>query len=166
MCMRSNDDDVTIEDIRNGDTLGWDQNSWHYEENSNELSVKTLESWLEMKSGAELMMKTCGYCPEVQVGPKGHRARLCQAHKHQLRDGQHAWQEATIDDLMPPVYVWHVRDPQGSGPLVDRLKRYYVKLPAAVELFSQGGAHVGDEYQSMMRLDVVSPDRDEVDLVA
>ncbi|KAK7280185.1 hypothetical protein RJT34_25247 [Clitoria ternatea] len=44
-------------------------------------------------------VQTCGYCPEIQVGPKGHRVRNCQAYKHQMRDGQHAWQEATINDL-------------------------------------------------------------------
>ncbi|XP_058093191.1 APO protein 3, mitochondrial-like isoform X4 [Magnolia sinica] len=134
------------------------------------LAVRGMEAWEKMRSGAmKLMQKyavqTCGYCPEVQVGPKGHRARLCQAHKHQLRDGQHAWQEATIDDLMPPVYVWHVRDPQGSGPLVDQLKRYYGKLPAAVELFSQGGAHVGEDYTALMREDIVVPEMDEEKLV-
>ncbi|XP_058092908.1 APO protein 3, mitochondrial isoform X2 [Magnolia sinica] len=147
-----------------------DQNSCHYEENSNELSVKTLESWLEMKSGAELMMKTysvktCGYCPEVQVGPKGHKVRMCKAARHQFRNGLHAWQEATIDDLIWPNYVWHVRDPHGPT-LANELKRYYGKAPAVVELCMQAGAPVPDEYQSMMRLDVVSPDRDEVDLVA
>ncbi|XXG85120.1 hypothetical protein AAC387_Pa11g0269 [Persea americana] len=120
-----------------------------------------MEAWKKMQSGAmKLMQKyavqTCGYCPEVQVGPKGHRARLCQAYKHQLRVGQHAWQEATIDDLLPPVYVWHLQYP--SATLVDRLKRFYGKLPAAVELFAQAGAHVPEEYMSLMREDVAVPD--------
>ncbi|RWR91726.1 APO protein 3, mitochondrial-like protein [Cinnamomum micranthum f. kanehirae] len=125
------------------------------------LAIRGMEAWKKVRSGAmKLMQKyavqTCGYCPEVQVGPKGHRARLCQAYKHQLRDGQHAWQEATIDDLLPPVYVWHLQYP--SATLVDRLKRYYGKLPAAVELFAQAGAHVPEEYMSLMREDVAVPD--------
>lgn len=134
-----------------------------------ELSTMTLESWFEMISGAKKIMEkykvhTCGYCPEVQVGPKGHKVRKCKASKHQSRNGLHAWQEATIDDLVGPNYVWHVLDLHGP-PLVNNLKRYYGKAPAVVELCVQGGASIPDQYRSMMRLDVVPPDRDEVDLV-
>ncbi|CAN6862701.1 unnamed protein product [Brassica oleracea] len=135
-----------------------------------ELSVKTMDSWFEMVTGVkELMEKykvwTCGYCPEVQVGPKGHKVKMCKATKHQMRDGMHAWQEATIDDVVGPNYVWHVRDPDSSA-LDNSLQRFYGKAPAVVELCVQGGAPVPDQYKSMMRLDVVYPQRDEVDLVA
>ncbi|URE25732.1 hypothetical protein MUK42_15693 [Musa troglodytarum] len=135
-----------------------------------ELSSRTLQSWLDMRSGATRLMKkysviTCGYCPEVQVGPKGHKVRMCKANKHQFRDGLHAWQEATIDDLIRPNYVWHVRDLDGP-PLANELKMYYGKAPAIVELCVQAGAPVPKEYRSMMRLDVVPPDHDEYDLVA
>lgn len=105
-------------------------------------------------------VQTCGYCGEVQVGPKGHRVRQCQAFKHQMRDGQHDWQEATFDDIFPPVNVWHV--PYAHGPLlVDALKRYYGKLPALVELFAQAGAEVRENYWGVMRGDVVIPSLDE-----
>ncbi|KAG6633141.1 APO protein 3, mitochondrial isoform X3 [Carya illinoinensis] len=138
--------------------------------NLKEMSIRTMDSWFEMISGAKKMMErynvmTCGYCPEVQVGPKGHKVRICKASKHQSRNGLHAWQEATIDDLVGPNYVWHVRDP--GGPALDNnLKRYYGKAPAVVELCVQAGAPVPDMYRSMMRLDVVLPERDEVDLIA
>lgn len=139
-------------------------------ENLRELSIGTLESWLEMTSGAKKIMEkytvlTCGYCSEVQVGPKGHKVRMCKASKHQSRNGLHAWQEATIDDLVGPNYVWHVHD-TNEPALDNNLKRYYGKAPAVVELCVQAGAPVPDQYRSMMRLDVVPPDRDEVDLVA
>ncbi|EHA8589742.1 APO protein 3, mitochondrial [Cocos nucifera] len=135
-----------------------------------ELSARTLQCWLEMRSGAMKLMKkynavTCGYCPEVQVGPKGHKVRMCKASKHQHRDGLHAWQEATIDDLIRPNYVWHLRDLHGP-PLVNELKRYHGKAPAIVELCVQAGAPVPKQYRSMMRLDVVPPELDEHDLVA
>ncbi|KAE8670893.1 APO protein 3 [Hibiscus syriacus] len=135
-----------------------------------ELSTMTLNSWFEMIGGAKKIMEkysvwTCGYCPEVQVGPKGHKVRMCKASKHQSRNGLHAWQEATIDHLVGPNYVWHVRDLNGP-PLRNDLKRYYGKAPAVVELCVQAGAPVPDQYKSMMRLDVVPPERDEVDLVA
>lgn len=135
-----------------------------------EVSVETMESWFEMVSGVSKLMErykvwTCGYCPEIQVGPKGHKVRMCKATKHQMRDGMHAWQEATIDDVVGPNYVWHVRDPDGSV-LDNSLQRFYGKAPAVVELCVQGGAPVPDQYMSMMRLDVVYPQRDEVDLVA
>lgn len=138
--------------------------------NIKELSIRTMDSWFEMISGVKKMMErynvmTCGYCPEVQVGPKGHKVRICKASKHQSRNGLHAWQEATIYDLVGPNYVWHVRDPDGPA-LDNNLKRYYGKAPAVVELCVQAGAPVSDQYRSMMRLDVVPPERDEVDLVA
>ncbi|KAH6813952.1 hypothetical protein C2S51_022970 [Perilla frutescens var. frutescens] len=101
-------------------------------------------------------VQTCAYCGEVQVGPKGHRVRQCQAFKHQMRDGQHDWQEATVDNIFPPVYVWHVVKTHNSL-LVDALKRYYGKLPALAEMFSQAGAEVGENYRGMMREDVVIP---------
>ncbi|XP_052202764.1 APO protein 3, mitochondrial-like isoform X2 [Diospyros lotus] len=129
------------------------------------LAVQGIQAWEKMRSGAmKLMLKypvqTCGYCSEVQVGPMGHRVRHCQAYKHQMRDGQHAWQEATIDDLVPPVYVWHVRNPGDDGLLVDGLKRYYGKLPAVVELFARAGACVGENYIGLMREDVAVPGLD------
>ncbi|KAJ0111108.1 hypothetical protein Patl1_01320 [Pistacia atlantica] len=134
------------------------------------LSIRTMDSWFEMISGVKKIMEkysvwTCGYCPEVQVGPKGHKLRMCRASKHQSRNGLHAWQEAMIDDLVGPNYVWHVRDLNGPA-LENNLKRFYGKAPAIVELCVHGGAPVPDQYRSMMRLDVVPPQRDEVDLVA
>ncbi|CAN4117247.1 unnamed protein product [Withania somnifera] len=133
-------------------------------------SMRGVEAWEIMRTGVIQLMQTygvqtCGYCPELQVGPKGHRVRQCQAFKHQMRDGQHAWQAATIDDLLSTVYVWHVRNPHAGDLLVDSLKRYYGKLPAVVELFSQAGAQVGDAYYGMMREDVVVPVLDEEKLV-
>ncbi|XP_034700035.1 APO protein 3, mitochondrial-like [Vitis riparia] len=129
-------------------------------------AIRGMEAWEKMWLGASKLMQkyavqTCGYCSEVQVGPKGHRVRNCQAYKHQMRDGQHAWQEATVDDLIPPVHVWHVRDVQDGGPLVNGLQRYYGKLPAVVELFAQAGANVGENYVAMMREDVAVPGLDE-----
>ncbi|KAM7277351.1 hypothetical protein ACFE04_019217 [Oxalis oulophora] len=141
--------------------------------NSNEfqdVSVETMNSWFEMISGVKKIMEkykvwTCGYCPEVQVGPKGHKVRICKASKHQSRDGMHAWQEAGVEDIVGPNYVWHVRDL--NGPALDNnLKRFYGKAPAVVELCVHGGALVPYQYRSMMRLDVVPPNRDEADLVA
>lgn len=108
---------------------------------------------------------TCGYCPEVQVGPKGHKVRICKSSKHQSRNGLHAWQEATIDDIVGPNYVWHVQNLNGPA-LNNNLKRYYGKAPAVVEICVQAGAPIPDCYRSMMRVDVVRPDCDEVDLVA
>lgn len=138
--------------------------------NIKQLSVWTLESWFEMMEGVKKIMEsyivwTCGYCPEVQVGPKGHKLRMCKSSKHQSRNGLHAWQEATIDDIVGPNYVWHVQNLNGPA-LNNNLKRYYGKAPAVVELCVQAGAPIPDCYRSMMRIDVVRPDRDEVDLVA
>ncbi|WCJ18586.1 hypothetical protein M5689_000925 [Euphorbia peplus] len=130
------------------------------------VAIQGMEAWRTMCSGARELMKkyavhTCGYCPEIQVGPRGHKVRNCQAYKHQMRDGQHAWQEATIDDLVPIVYVWHVKDRKSGEPLVNGLKKYYGMVPAVVELFAQAGAKVGQEYAGLMREDIVVPALDE-----
>lgn len=126
------------------------------------LAEQTYQAWNTMRQGARKLMrkyavKVCGYCPEVHVGPFGHRARLCVAYKHQQRDGRHGWQAATIDDLIPPKYVWHVPDPHGS-PLRNELRRFYGQAPAVVELCVQAGAETPEEYKPMMRLDTAIPD--------
>ncbi|XP_010935256.1 APO protein 3, mitochondrial [Elaeis guineensis] len=147
-----------------------DSPSFSSNDSIQDIAVQGMDAWEKMRSGALKLVKkypvqTCGFCPEVQVGPKGHRARICQAYKHQMRDGQHAWQEATVDDLVPPVYVWHVPDPDDGNPLMHELRRYYGKLPAVVELFAQAGAIVGKDYYGLMRKDVALPALDEESLV-
>ncbi|CAA0828205.1 APO protein 3- mitochondrial [Striga hermonthica] len=131
-----------------------------------QLGVEALE---KMRVGVNRLMQkyavqTCGFCCEVQVGPKGHRVRQCQAFKHQMRDGQHAWQEATFEDLVHPVYVWHVAD-KNNPLLVHDLKRYYGMLPALVEVFAQAGAEIGENYRGLMREDVVVPTLEEAKFV-
>ncbi|MBA0822844.1 hypothetical protein Goarm_019622 [Gossypium armourianum] len=111
------------------------------------------------------MVKACGYCSEVHVGPWGHNAKLCGEFKHQWRDGKHGWQDATVSEVFPPNYVWHVQDPKGP-PMRSALKRYYGKAPAVVELCMQAGAQVPRRYKPMMRLDIIVPESEEASLVA
>ncbi|OMO52370.1 hypothetical protein COLO4_37254 [Corchorus olitorius] len=96
------------------------------EKNLKELSTRTMVSWFEMIAGVKKIMEkytvwTCGYCPEIQ---------------------------ATIDDIVGPNYVWHVRDLNGP-PLRNELKRYYGKAPVLVELCIQAGAPVPDQYTNL-----------------
>ena len=70
-----------------------------------------------------------------------------------------------MEEVIPPNYVWHVRDP-GVPPLKSALKRFYGKAPAVVEVCMQAGAAIPDKYRPMMRLDIVIPDSDEAHLVA
>ncbi|KAM7472922.1 hypothetical protein LguiA_011105 [Lonicera macranthoides] len=125
------------------------------------LAKETLEAWEEMRIGANRLMKmypvrVCGYCPEVHVGPTGHKAQNCGAHKHQQRNGQHGWQAAVLNDLIPPRYVWHV--PNLEEPLLKReLRNFYGQAPAVVEICVQGGAAPPEQYKATMRLDVGIP---------
>ncbi|KAG8372572.1 hypothetical protein BUALT_Bualt12G0080000 [Buddleja alternifolia] len=124
------------------------------------LAEETLKVWEEMREGAKRLMKmypvrACGYCPEVHVGPTGHKAQNCGAHKHQQRNGQHGWQAAVLDDLIPPKYVWHV--PYVDKPLENDLRNFYGQAPAVVELCVQAGADVPEQYKPTMRLDVGIP---------
>lgn len=130
----------------------------------------TLNAYEKVRWGVTKLMrkytvKACGYCPEVHVGPWGHNAKLCGEFKHQWRDGKHGWQDATVDEVFPPNYVWHVRDPKGP-PLKSSLKRFYGKAPVVVEVCVQAGAPVPNKYRPMMRLDIVVPDNEEARLVA
>ncbi|OMO92508.1 hypothetical protein COLO4_17525 [Corchorus olitorius] len=121
--------------------------------------------WGVTKLMRKYTVKACGYCSEVHVGPWGHNAKLCGAFKHQWRDGKHGWQDATVAEVLPPNYVWHVRDPKGP-PLRSALMRFYGKAPAVVEVCMQAGARIPDRYKPMMRLDIIIPDDDEAELVA
>ncbi|XP_031274378.1 APO protein 2, chloroplastic [Pistacia vera] len=125
------------------------------------LAEETLQAWGKMRTGALKLMKmyhvrVCGYCPEVHVGPSGHKAQNCGAFKHQQRNGQHGWQAAVLDDLIPPRYVWHVPDVNGP-PLQRELRSFYGQAPAVVEICVQAGAAVPDQYKSTMRLDIGIP---------
>ncbi|XP_077237497.1 APO RNA-binding protein (DUF794) [Tasmannia lanceolata] len=135
-----------------------------------QLAEDTLETYEAVMRGVRKLMKkytvkACGYCSEVHVGPWGHNAKLCGEFKHQWRDGKHGWQDATVEEVFPPNYVWHVRDP-GGLPMKGTLKRFYGKAPAVVELCVQAGAEIPDKYKPMMRLDIVIPDCEEARLVA
>ncbi|CAA6660125.1 unnamed protein product [Spirodela intermedia] len=125
------------------------------------LSEATLQAWETLRDGADRLMRkyvvrVCGYCPEVHVGPSGHKAQNCGAFKHQQRNGQHGWQAAVLDDLIPPRYVWHVPDVSGP-PLQRELRSFYGQAPAVVELCVQGGAAVPERYKPTMRLDIGIP---------
>ncbi|GAB2299554.1 APO protein 2, chloroplastic [Dionaea muscipula] len=125
------------------------------------LGEETLQAWETVRKGAKRLMKmypvrVCGYCPEVHVGPSGHKAQNCGAHKHQQRNGQHGWQAAVLDDLIPPRYVWHVPDVNGP-PLQQELKNFYGQAPAVVEICVQAGAEIPEQYKSTMRLEVGIP---------
>ena len=140
------------------------------EEETTLLAEETLRAWEQMRKGAQKLMKlypvrVCGYCPEVHVGPTGHKAQNCGAHKHQQRNGQHGWQSAVLDDLIPPKYVWHV--PDVNGPALQReLRNFYGQAPAVVEMCIQAGVAVPDQYRGTMRLDVGIPtDPKEAEMV-
>uniref|UniRef100_A0A7N0V642 APO domain-containing protein n=1 Tax=Kalanchoe fedtschenkoi TaxID=63787 RepID=A0A7N0V642_KALFE len=125
------------------------------------LAEETLQAWETMRNGAKRLMKmypvrVCGYCPEIHVGASGHKAQNCGAYKHQQRNGQHGWQTAILDNLIPPKYVWHV--PDADGPLLHPdLRSFYGKAPALVELCIQAGAAVPEQYKATMRLDIGIP---------
>ncbi|KAJ4959883.1 hypothetical protein NE237_019793 [Protea cynaroides] len=134
------------------------------------IAQETLDAFEKVRWGVRKLMrkysvKACGYCSEVHVGPWGHNAKLCGAFKHQWRDGKHGWQDATVDEVVPPNYVYHVPDPKGP-PMIGVLKRFYGKAPAVVEMCMQAGAEVPDKYKPMMRLDIVVPACDEARLAA
>ncbi|KAM0922822.1 hypothetical protein ACQ4PT_005936 [Festuca glaucescens] len=138
--------------------------------NVKEHAEMTLKAYCNVRQGVrklmrKYMVKACGYCSEVHVGPWGHNVKLCGAFKHQWRDGKHGWQDAVVDEVIPLNYVWHVPDPAGP-PLRSSLRSFYGKAPAVVELCVQAGAEVPDEYIPMMRTDIVILDSKEARMAA
>ncbi|KAE9620981.1 hypothetical protein Lal_00019643 [Lupinus albus] len=134
------------------------------------IAQETIGAYEIVRKGVTRLMKkytvkACGYCSEVHVGPWGHSAKLCGSFKHQWRDGKHGWQDATVGEVFPPNHVWHVSDPSGP-PLRNKLKRFYGKAPAVIEVCMQAGAKIPDEYKPMMRLDIVIPDSEEARMIA
>lgn len=133
------------------------------------LAEETLQAWERMRKGVRRLMRmynvrVCGYCPEIHVGARGHKAQNCGAHKHQQRNGQHGWQSAVLDDLIPPRFVWHV--PDVNAPLERELRNFYGQAPAVVEICIQAGAALPEQYKSTMRLDVGIPSTlSEADMV-
>ncbi|KAG4968378.1 hypothetical protein JHK82_034099 [Glycine max] len=113
-----------------------------------------------VRKGAKRLMRmynvrVCGYCPEIHVGAQGLKAKNCEAHKHQQRNGQHGWQSAVLDDLIPPRFVWHV--PDVNALLERELRNSYGQAHVEVEMCIQAGAALPEQYKSTMRLDVGIP---------
>lgn len=152
------------------DTFSNQQGQSPVPSNIKEHAEMTLKAYCNVRDGVRKLMrkytvKTCGYCSEVHVGPWGHNVKLCGAFKHQWRDGKHGWQDAVVDEVIPPNYVWHVPDSAGPPPR-SSLRSFYGKAPAVVELCVQAGAEIPDEYIPMMRTDIVIPDSKEARMAA
>ncbi|KAM1688545.1 hypothetical protein ACFX2K_036402 [Malus domestica] len=135
------------------------------------IAQETMDAYETVKLGVTKLMdkytvKACGYCSEVHLGPWGHNAKLCGEFKHQWRDGKHGWQDATVDEVFPPNYIWYVEDPKGPPLKGGALKKFYGKAPADVEVCLQAGAQIPEKCKPMMRLDIVVPESEEAQLVA
>lgn len=61
------------------------------------------------------------------------------------------WKHANLDDLIPPKYVWHIRE-QDVPPLLDKGRGHYGHAPAVVELCIQAGAAIPRKYHCMMKI--------------
>ncbi|GFZ08035.1 APO RNA-binding protein [Actinidia rufa] len=128
------------------------------------------------------------YCFEVHIGSVGHEIRTCTGPNSGVRCATHVWRRGGVQDVIYFPSYFHLYDCVGK-PRVGHDERYSVRrIPAIVELcvrkimekYSvrtcgycpevqlcvQAGAPIPDQYRSMMRVDVVPPYRDEVDLVA
>lgn len=125
------------------------------------IGIETLKAWEMLRSGLKKLLfvyptKVCKHCSEVHVGPSGHRARLCGVFKYQSWRGNHFWQRAHVDDLVPPNIVWHHR-PQDPPILKNEGRDYYGHVPAVVSLCIKAGAIAPSKYHCMMKLEGLSP---------
>ncbi|KAI4378277.1 hypothetical protein MLD38_015777 [Melastoma candidum] len=98
----------------------------------------------------EVASELCKYCSEVHIGPSGHKAQMGRVFRFESWRGRHIWQNASVDDLVPPKIVWHWR-PQDPPELVDEGKQYYGHAPAVVDLCVQVGAVPLVEYPCVMK---------------
>ena len=121
---------------------------------------RTLSAWEILREGVKKLLlvyhaKVCKYCSEVHVGPSGHKARLCGVFKCEHWRGNHFWQKASVDDLVPPKMVW-CRRPQDPLVLLHEHRSYYGHLPAVVDLCSKAGAMPPAKYYCMMKIQGLS----------
>eukprot|EP01018_Ginkgo_biloba_P017668 Gb_29759 [translate_table: standard] len=128
------------------------------------LAQRTLQAWEMMRLETQQLMlvypvKVCQHCPEVHVGPFGHKVQLCGPFNYQASKGEHRWKRADMDDLIPPKNVWHVR-PHDVPPLMDKWRGYYGHAPAVVELCVQAGAAIPIKYHCMMKINGLAPSSD------
>ncbi|XP_057814999.2 APO protein 4, mitochondrial [Cryptomeria japonica] len=123
-------------------------------EELSDLARRTLYAWETMRLGAQRLMhvypvKVCQFCPEVHVGPIGHKVQRCSLYKKVLKE--HKWKHANLDDLIPPRNVWHLRQ-QDAPPLLHKGRGYYGHAPAVVELCVQAGSGIPKKYICMMKI--------------
>lgn len=126
----------------------------------------TLKAWETLRQGVQKLLlvyaaKVCKYCSEVHVGPSGHKARLCGVFKYQNWRGNHFWEKAGVDDLVPPKIVW-CRRSQDPPTLLHEGRNYYGHAPAVVDLCVKAGALPPPKYFCMMKLQGLrgpSPDK-------
>ncbi|XP_021755684.1 APO protein 4, mitochondrial-like [Chenopodium quinoa] len=116
---------------------------------------RTLSAWELLRHGVQKLLlvysaKVCKYCSEVHVGPSGHKARLCGVFKYQNWRGNHFWEKAGVDDLVPPKMVWF-RRPQDPPALLHEDRNYYGHAPAVIDLCMKAGAVPPPKYLCMMK---------------
>ncbi|KAH9292441.1 hypothetical protein KI387_042374, partial [Taxus chinensis] len=132
------------------------ESSLSFPEELGALAERTMQAWETMRLGTKKLMfvypvKVCKYCPEVHVGPSGHKARLCGIFKYESYRRHHMWKSADLDDFIPPCYVWHKRE-QDPVPLIDEGRGFYGHAPAVVELCVQAGAVIPHKYHCRMKI--------------
>ncbi|KAI3460306.1 hypothetical protein Pfo_016969 [Paulownia fortunei] len=121
------------------------------------VATRTLKAWETLRSGVHKLLmvyptRVCKHCSEVHVGPSGHKARMCGVFKYDIWRGNHFWDKAKVDNLVPPKIVWFRRR-QDPPILIDKGREYYGHAPAVVDLCSKAGALVPSKYFYMMKMD-------------
>ncbi|KAF3325651.1 APO protein 4 [Carex littledalei] len=125
------------------------------------LANMTLEAWETLRFGVQKLLlvynaKVCQHCPELHVGPTGHKVRTCGMYKYEAWRGAHMWKRAEVDDIVPQNIVWH-RRPHDPVVLEDSGRDYYGHAPAVVEICAQAGARVPKKYFSIMKMHGLAP---------
>ncbi|KAG8389961.1 hypothetical protein BUALT_Bualt01G0033900 [Buddleja alternifolia] len=105
------------------------------------LGTRTLRAYETLRTGVHKLLlvypaRVCKHCSEVHVGPSGHKARMCGVFKYESWRGNHFWEKARVDDLVPPNVVWFRRR-QDPPILLDKGREYYGRAPAVVDLCSK-----------------------------
>ncbi|XP_059073021.1 APO protein 4, mitochondrial isoform X3 [Cryptomeria japonica] len=154
--------DHLLEDVSEASVNAKLVESSSFPEELGALAEKTLQAWETMRLGTKKLMfvypvKVCKYCPEVHVGPSGHKARLCGIFKYESYRRHHMWKTADLDDFIPPRYVWHKHE-QDPVPLLDEGRGFYGHAPAVVEMCVQAGAVIPRKYHRQMKINVSGPD--------
>nr|XP_019703000.1 APO protein 4, mitochondrial [Elaeis guineensis] len=106
---------------------------------SRELLVAGVSALLQV-----IPIKSCKFCPEVNIGDTGYQIKSYYGYKRIIKDQPHRWVDGHLNDILAPVEAFHLQNMFQS--IIKHDQRFdFDRVPTVVELCYHAGADVSDE---------------------